>query len=92
MQPGLETTVDMAAQGLADAGPAGARLLKAQVSATGGSRRDYWRLKARLLEAQGEGGNWNEDVWPSPSPFYKLVGQLIGLGSRRATSSLISLL
>ena len=47
---------------------------------------------ARLLEAQGLGGNWTEDVWPSPSPFYKSVGQLIGLGSRRAISSLISLL
>ena len=70
MQPGLGTAVDMAAQGLGDAGPAG----------------------ARLLEAQGLGGNWNEDVWPSPFPFYKSVGQLIGLGSRRATASLISLL
>ena len=40
---------------------------------------DYWRLKAPVLEAQGLGGNWNEDVWLSPSPFYKSVGQLIGL-------------
>ena len=37
MQPGLGTAVDMAAQGLADAGSVGARLLEAQGAATGGS-------------------------------------------------------
>ena len=37
MQPGLGTAVDMTAQSLADVGPAGARLLEAQGSATGGS-------------------------------------------------------
>ena len=35
MQPGLGTAVYMAAQGLADAGPAGARLLEAQGATTG---------------------------------------------------------
>ena len=40
MQPGLGTAVDMAAQGLADAGSAGARLLEAQ-------GHGYGRLRAK---------------------------------------------
>ena len=39
MQPRLGTAVDMADQGLADAGPEGARLMEAQGAATGGSGR-----------------------------------------------------
>ena len=61
----------------------------AVVAVLGRCGSGYWRLKLRLLEAQGFGGNWNEGVWSSPSPFYKPVEQLNGLGSRRVTISLL---
>ena len=59
----------------------------AAVAVPGRCGHGYWRLKLRLLEAQGLGGNWYEGVWSSSSPFYKPVEQLNGLGSRRVTIS-----
>ena len=61
----------------------------AAVAVLGRCGHDYWRLKLRLLEAQGFGGNWYEGVWSCPSPFYKPVEQLNGLGTRRVTILLL---
>ena len=53
----------------------------------------HWTAHGREGGGGGGGGEeMNEDEW-SPLPlFYKLVGQLKGPGSLRATVSLISLL
>ena len=65
----------------------------AAVTAGGGdSLGCAWKVRVRLLEAQGLRGKWNEGVWSFPSRFCKLVEQLNGYGSRRVNSRLISLL
>ena len=75
-----------AGEGDSDSGTAAAAQVTATVWAkpglgVGGCNGYAWWVQVRLLDAQGLGGNWNEGVWSSPSPFCKPVEQLNGHGS-----------
>ena len=58
-----------------------ARIGTAVTAGGGGSLGCAWKVRVRLLEAQGFRGKWNEGVWSFPSPFCKPVEKLNGHGS-----------